>query len=80
MDRRKFLKLLGAGAAVTSSAFYGCRPEPENSFRQPVGRNTYGQNDLSYGILLPETKFRFWVTGACASRRLKRKEKRAETR
>ena len=27
MDRRKFLKLLGAGAAVTSSAFYGCRPE-----------------------------------------------------
>lgn len=27
MDRRKFLKLLGAGAAVTSAAFYGCRPE-----------------------------------------------------
>lgn len=26
MGRRKFLKLLGAGAAATSAAIYGCKP------------------------------------------------------
>ena len=26
IDRRNFLKLLGGGAAVSTAAFYGCKP------------------------------------------------------
>ncbi len=49
MDRRKFLKLLGAGAAVTSSAFYGCRPERKTasgslSGEIPTDKMTYRTN------------------------------------
>ena len=49
MDRRKFLKLLGAGAAVTSSAFYGCHPERKTasgslSGEIPTDKMTYRTN------------------------------------
>lgn len=65
MDRRKFLKLLGVGAAVTSAAFYGCRPERKTasgslSGEIPTDKMTYRTNPstgdkvsiLGYGLSL----------------------------
>lgn len=48
MNRRKFMKLLGAGAAVTSAALYGCQSRQDASSASqgvvPTDKMTYRTN------------------------------------
>jgi uncharacterized protein len=62
VNRRHFLKMMGTGAAITTVAFYGCKPKSPiglTSANVPVGKMTYRVNSstkdkvsiLGYGCM-----------------------------